>query len=134
MINELQEELYEALAKIESMETRLCYCSTCTFVHLYRDSSVESPHKLVDTNDKDSATSVSLGHGSWDGSKYCTPPMGTELPLQIIEDSPELAGPSDEPCACTTLLRQKLQFTSISNLQTSCLRLVPLHLSPARPP
>jgi len=87
------------------MSDKLCHCARSVKM-VVGDGSAEAPFELEYADEEGSGSSDWSNHSNQGSSEYFEPrqvPFVVEDRnlLRVIEDLPELAGPSDGPCACT---------------------------------
>ena len=82
---------------------KLCHCARSVEV-VVGDGSAKAPFELEYADEEGSGSSDGSNHSGQGSSKYFKPrqvSVEERSLLRIIEDSPEPAGPSNGPCACT---------------------------------
>ena len=84
----------------------VCHCARPAKV-VVGDGSAEAPFELEYADEEGVGSSSGSNHSGQDSSEYFEPrqvSVEERSMLRIIEDSPEPAGPSNGPCACTNHL------------------------------
>jgi len=102
-ILELTEKVLELEGRVESMSDKLCHCARPAEL-VVGDGSAEAPFELEYADEEGSGSSDRSNHSGQDSSEYFEPrqvSVEERSMLRIIEDSPDPAGPSNGPCACT---------------------------------
>ena len=89
--------------RVESMSDKLCHCARPAKL-VVGDGSAEAPFELEYADEEGSGSSGGSNHSDQGSTEYFEPrqvSVEERSMLRIIEDSPEPAGPSNGPCACT---------------------------------